>query len=139
MAMNPQYKDLYKPQAEKEDYGPKYDFWKPKGVGDKVRGLITFVGAPYEAKSSKWKEGDPEWKKTFTSQKVNINAGGKDWSIGLSGAQFPALGEALAEHGFESPHDTNLTEGWGFGIELADIDLENNKRKWRIKLFPPAK
>jgi len=130
MALNP----LYAPQS---DYGPKHPFWKPSGIGDKVRGTITYVGKPYKAK------GKPDPKtgedRYFDSQKVGIKtADGVDWNVGLSGAQFGAVGKALGEIERDDLTQDMVNSGWQFGIELVNVNLETNAREWRVKLFPPT-
>ena len=130
MAMNP----LYAPTG---NLGDKFDIWKANNVGDQIDGTLTFVGAPFKANSPKWKEGEPEWKKTFDSQKINIKtADGKDFTVYIAGPQFRAIGAALAEHDLND--FTEELVGWDFGLRMAGVNLSNNARQWEAKLFPPA-
>ena len=132
MAINP----LYAPKP-KVEMGEKFPAVKFKKIGDKVVGVITFVSDAYDAPNSFYEEGEPEWKKTVQTQRVNLKTESGDVSLYLNKSRmFEAIGVALADI---EKDDLKGLEGYTLGFKLADVDLENKMAKiWEARLIAPT-
>lgn len=143
MAMNSLYDPTIKGSGSGgEDYGPKAESWWPKTDGDKIRGIITFVGKPWDKpKDPKYyKDTDPEYRKIQKTQKIVINVDGVEKAVYVSGIRmFKKLGEAMAAH--DLTDFTSEQIGWGLGYKWEGFYMdENNKpqKNQSFVLFPPA-
>lgn len=142
MAMNSLYDPSIKGLGEGGDYGPKVDSWYPKVDGDKIRGVITYVGKPWDKpKDPKfYKETDPEYKKVQKTQKIVISVDGVEKAIYVSGVtMFKKLGEAMAEHGLTD--FTSDMVGWGLGHKWEGFYVDDHGKPQKdksFKLFPPT-
>lgn len=138
MAMNSLYDPTIKSSS---DFGPKAEAWWPQADGDKIRGIITYVGEPWDKpKNPKfYKDEDPEYKKFVKTQKIVINVDGTEKAVYVSGRLFKKLGEAMAEHGLNDFRDNMI--GWGLGYKWEGFYMDERNKPQKdqsFKLFPPS-
>lgn len=133
MAMN----ELYAPKPEvSSKQTEKYQSFLFERIGDKIIGTILEVGDAWDKPNKFYKEGEPDWKKTVKTQKVNLQTENGPRSLYLSGRMFQAVGAALAE---VKKDDLVGLEGWTLGFKLSDIDLKNKNAKiWDVRLVAPS-
>lgn len=96
MAVNNKYAGLAQRGGSSSE---KYDSFYFTDIGSKIQGKILEFSEPFEAKNSFYDpEKDPDWKKTVTTVKINLEqADGKRVSLYLNkSGHFEALGDALA-------------------------------------------
>ena len=115
MAINPKYAQLAAPIS-----GPSIDRLDPvrfENIGDGVVGVILDYTEPYEKPNRFYQQGEPEYKKTVTTVKVNLQTkdGPRSLFIEKKG-QFQALADALVE-----AEISDFVVGWTFGMKWTGL------------------
>ena len=118
MAVNPAY--AARPTIERE----RHPVWKPQEMGDKIVGVLTDVSDILTLENKKWKQGDPDYLKTYRTQIFNLkDADGKEWALFIGESDFPTLGVALGEVGLFEPQQA---VGWTFGWKWESVFTRKN-------------
>lgn len=100
VSVNPLYAKAAEKLAARESGLDREKFTAVKLVnpGDKVIGKVLYVGDPFEKPNDFYENGDPEWKKFITTQRIVLEVDGEKRALWLNkDRMFAAIGDALAE------------------------------------------
>lgn len=100
VSVNPLYAKAAEKLAARESGidREKFTAVKLSEPGDKVIGKIVYVGDPFEKANDFYENGDPEWKKFITTQRIVLDVDGVKQALWLNkDRMFAAIGDALTE------------------------------------------